>query len=56
MRAIWNGEIAFGLVAVPIKLYSATKNLTPKFHLIHSMCDARVQMKRWCPKEEIEVP
>ncbi len=56
MRAIWNGEIAFGLVAVPIKLYSATKNLTPKFHLIHSVCGARVQMKRWCPKEEIEVP
>jgi len=56
MRAIWNGEIAFGLVAVPVKLYSATKNLTPKFHLIHTECGTRIQMKRWCPKEEIEVP
>lgn len=56
MRAIWNGEISFGLVAVPVKLYSATKDLTPRFHLIHSECGARVQMKRWCPKEDIEVP
>jgi DNA end-binding protein Ku len=56
MRAIWNGEIAFGLVAVPVKLYSATKNLTPKFHLIHTECGTRIQMKRWCPKEEVEVP
>lgn len=56
MRAIWNGEISFGLVAVPVKLYSATKDLTPRFHLIHKGCGARVQMKRWCPKEEIEVP
>jgi len=56
MRAIWNGEIAFGLVAVPVKLYSATKDLTPRFHLIHSECGTRIQMKRWCPKEEIEVP
>jgi DNA end-binding protein Ku len=56
MRAIWNGEIAFGLVAVPVKLYSATKDQTPRFHLIHKECGARVQMKRWCPKEDIEVP
>ena len=56
MRAIWNGEIAFGLVAVPVKLYSATKDLTPHFHLIHKECGSRVQMKRWCPKEDIEVP
>lgn len=56
MRAIWNGEIAFGLVAVPVKLYSATKDLTPRFHLIHSECGTRIQMKRWCPKDDIEVP
>lgn len=56
MRAIWNGEIAFGLVSVPVKLYSATKDMTPHFHLIHKECGSRVQMKRWCPKEDIEVP
>jgi len=56
MRAIWTGEIAFGLVAVPVKLYSATKDLAPRFHLIHKTCGTRVQMKRWCPKEDTEVP
>lgn len=56
MRAIWTGEIGFGLVAVPVKLYSATKNLAPRFHLIHKACGSRVQMKRWCPKEDVEVP
>ncbi len=56
MRAIWNGEIAFGLVAVPVKLYSATKDLTPRFHLIHATCGTRITMKRWCPKEDVEVP
>jgi DNA end-binding protein Ku len=56
MRAIWNGEIAFGLVAVPVKLYSATKDMTPRFHLIHKECGGRVHMKRWCAKEDVEVP
>lgn len=56
MRAIWTGEIGFGLVAVPVKLYSATKDLAPRFHLIHKTCGSRVQMKRWCPKEDVEVP
>ncbi|MGZ7040085.1 MAG: Ku protein, partial [Thermoanaerobaculia bacterium] len=56
MRAIWTGEISFGLVAIPVKLYSATKDLTPRFHLIHKTCGSRIQQKRWCPKEEIEVP
>jgi DNA end-binding protein Ku len=56
MRALWNGEISFGLVAIPVKLYSATKDLTPRFHLIHKTCGTRIQQKRWCPKEEVEVP
>lgn len=52
MRAIWSGEIAFGLVTIPTKLYSATRDLTPKFHLVHKGCGARVQMVRRCPKHE----
>ena len=52
MRAIWTGEIAFGLVTIPTKLYSGTHNLTPKFHLIHKECGTRVQMVRRCPKCE----
>jgi DNA end-binding protein Ku len=50
MRAIWSGEIAFGLVTIPTKLYSATKDLTPQFHQLHKECGTRIQMVRRCPK------
>lgn len=52
MRAIWSGEIGFGLVAIPVKLYSATKDLTPQFHQLHKECGTRIQMVRRCPKCE----
>jgi DNA end-binding protein Ku len=50
MRAIWSGEIAFGLVTIPTKLYSGTRDLTPKFHLVHKKCGTRLQVVRRCPK------
>ncbi len=56
MRAIWTGEISFGLVAVPVTLYSATKDLSPRFHLIHTKDNARIQYKRFCSAEGVEVP
>lgn len=52
MRAIWTGEIGFGLVAIPVKLFSATKDLTPQFHQLHKECGTRIQMVRRCPKCE----
>ena len=52
MRAIWTGDIAFGLVTIPAKLYTATRDLTPRFHLIHKGCGSRIQMVRRCPKHE----
>jgi DNA end-binding protein Ku len=50
MRAFWSGEIAFGLVTIPAKLYTATKDLTPQFHQLHKDCGTRIQMVRRCPK------
>lgn len=52
MRAIWSGEIGFGLVAIPAKLYSATKDLTPQFNQLHKECGTRINMVRRCPKCE----
>jgi DNA end-binding protein Ku len=48
MRAIWTGEIAFGLVTIPAKLYTATKDLTPQFTQLHKECGTRIQMVRRC--------
>ncbi len=50
MRAFWSGEIAFGLVTIPAKLYTATRDLTPQFHQLHKECGSRVSMVRRCPK------
>jgi len=50
MRAFWSGEIAFGLVTIPAKLYTATKDLTPQFHQLHKDCGTRITMVRRCPK------
>jgi len=50
MRAFWSGEIAFGLVTIPAKLYTATKDLTPQFHQLHTACGTRINLVRRCPK------
>jgi DNA end-binding protein Ku len=54
-RSIWNGTIAFGVVAVPIKLYSATESKTVHFHELHVPDRARIEHRRFCSKEDKEV-
>jgi DNA end-binding protein Ku len=54
-RSIWNGTITFGMVNVPIKLYSATESKSIHFHEVHAKDGARIQHRRICPKEEKEV-
>lgn len=50
MRALWSGEISFGLVTIPVKLYTATKDLTPSFTQLHKECGSKISMVRRCPK------
>ena len=45
-RAIWSGAISFGLVNIPVKLYSAVSRKTVRFHQIDSSSGARVRQKR----------
>ncbi len=45
-RAIWSGAISFGLVNVPVKLYSATSPKTVRFHQLSAKTGARVRQKR----------
>ncbi|MGZ4201080.1 MAG: non-homologous end joining protein Ku [Thermoleophilaceae bacterium] len=54
-RSIWNGTITFGLVNVPIKLYSATESKTVHFHEVHVRDGARIEHRRFCSKEDKEV-
>ena len=55
-RSIWNGSIAFGLVSVPVKLYTATESKTVHFHELHRRDEARIEHRRFCSKEDKEVP
>ena len=48
MRAMWTGSVAFGLVNVPIKLYSATEDHDVRFHQMHAVDGGRVKMVRTC--------
>ena len=54
-RSIWKGSISFGLVNIPIKLYSAAEEKTFSFN---QLCQKghRIPYKRWCPIEDTEVP
>jgi DNA end-binding protein Ku len=54
-RSIWSGAISFGLVNVPVKLYSAVSKKTVRFHQLHDKDGVRIQQKRWCPVDEEEV-
>src|SRR5581483_2226324 len=55
-KSIWNGTITFGMVNVPVKLYSATESKSVHFHEVHARDGARIEHRRICPKEDKEVP
>ncbi|MEE6272939.1 Ku protein [Georgenia wangjunii] len=48
MRAIWTGAITFGLVNVPIKLYSATESHDVRLHQVHNADGGRIRYQRRC--------
>lgn len=55
-RPIWNGAISFGLVSIPVKLYSATVDQAVRFHQIDSRSGSRVRQKRVSEADGTEVP
>ena len=55
-RAIWSGAISFGLVNVPVKLYSATAPKTVRFNQLHAADGGRLRQKRVCSLDGAEVP
>jgi DNA end-binding protein Ku len=54
-RSIWSGAISFGLVNVPVKLYSAVSRKNVRFHQLHDADHVRIQQKRVCPADGEEV-
>ncbi|MFW5473304.1 Ku protein [Knoellia sp. CPCC 206450] len=55
MRAIWKGAVSFGLVNVPVRLYSATENHDVQFRQVHREDGGRIRYKRTCSIDGEEV-
>lgn len=48
-RSMWTGVISFGMVTIPVKLFTATQSHNLAFHLLHEKCETRIKEQRWCP-------
>ena len=55
MRAIWKGSVSFGLVNVPVKLYSATESHDVSFRQVHAKDGGRIRYQRICSLDGEEV-
>jgi len=51
-RAIWSGSISFGLVNIPVKLYSAVRDREVHFHMLHQEDGQRIKQQLVCPAED----
>src|SRR5580658_8638520 len=56
MRSIWAGSISFGMVVIPVKLYTATEQRDVAFRQVHREDGGRVQFRRFCSVDGQEVP
>jgi DNA end-binding protein Ku len=54
-RSLWRGSLSFGLVNVPVALFSAGRDLDVHFHELHEKDGARIETRRFCSKEDKEV-
>jgi DNA end-binding protein Ku len=50
MRSLWKGAITFGLISIPVRLYSAVQEKSLKFHLMHDEDHGRIKYERTCAK------
>ncbi|MEA2246914.1 MAG: end-binding protein Ku [Solirubrobacteraceae bacterium] len=55
-RSLWTGSISFGLVNVPVALYSAVRDLDVHFRQLHDKDGAPIDTRRFCSEEDREVP
>jgi DNA end-binding protein Ku len=50
-RAFWKGVISFGMVAIPVKMYTATETVSIAFHILHKKCLTRTRQVIYCPTD-----
>ncbi len=55
MRSMWKGSISFGLVNIPVKMYTATQEKQVRFNQLHSLCHTPIKYDKVCPRCERSV-
>lgn len=55
-RPLWSGSLSFGLVNVPVELRSAVRDRQLHFHQLNARSGRPIEVRRWCTKEQVEVP
>jgi DNA end-binding protein Ku len=55
-RSIWTGSVSFGLVNIPVKLFTAVSQKEIHFNMLHDADGARIRLHRFCEAENVEVP
>ena len=55
MRAMWKGSISFGLVNIPVRMYSAVEDKDVRFNQLHAACHTPIRYRKICPNCQREV-
>ncbi|HLY17913.1 MAG TPA: Ku protein, partial [Bryobacteraceae bacterium] len=53
---VWKGHLTFGLVSLPVRLYSAARGETVSFNLLHAKDNSRIKQVTYCQAEDKPVP
>jgi DNA end-binding protein Ku len=48
---VWKGYITFGLISIPVRLFTAARNERVSFHMIHKTCGTRIKQQLYCPHD-----
>jgi DNA end-binding protein Ku len=55
-RSLWTGSLSFGLVNVPVAMYSGVRDVDLHFRQLHAKDGAPIEVQRWCPEDDAEIP
>src|SRR6201987_1106811 len=54
--SVWKGYLTFGLISIPIRLFSAARTERISLNQLHNVCKTRIRMPLYCPQCERQVP
>jgi DNA end-binding protein Ku len=46
---VWKGYVTFGLISIPVRLFTAARNERVSFHMVHEVCNTRIKQQLFCP-------